>query len=61
MSFAFNPFQGLILVSAELEGPSGTATLRLALHTGATSTLLNVGILVAVAYDPALAPGSAVG
>jgi predicted aspartyl protease len=30
--------------------------LRLALDTGATSTVVNVGMLVAVGYDPALAP-----
>jgi predicted aspartyl protease len=30
--------------------------LQLALDTGATSTLVNVGMLVAVGYDPALAP-----
>lgn len=57
MSFAFNPRSGLILVSAQLEGPSGTGTLRLALDTGATTSLVNIGILVAVGYDPALAPG----
>jgi predicted aspartyl protease len=56
MSFAFDPHQGLIIVQAELTGPSGSAVLRLALDTGATSTVVNVGLLVAIGYDPALAP-----
>jgi len=55
MSFSFNPREGLVVVGTELEGPSGTAVLRLALDTGATSTLVNVGMLVAVGYDPAMA------
>ena len=56
MSFRFEPRLGLVIVHAELTGPSGEAVLRLALDTGATSTLVNVGILVALGYDPALAP-----
>ena len=56
MSFPFDPEQGLIVVRAELWGPAGSAVLRLALDTGATVTLVNVGMLVAVGYDPALAP-----
>lgn len=56
MSLPFNPSGGLVLVGAELEGPTGTALLRLAVDTGATATLLNVAILVAVGYDPAMAP-----
>src|SRR5258708_17482984 len=56
MSFPFNSADGLIVVDAELEGPSGSAMVRLALDTGATWTLINVAILVAVGYDPALAP-----
>ena len=54
MSVPFNATQGLIIVPVELEGPTGTAVLRLALDTGATSTLINLGPLVAVGYDPAL-------
>ena len=57
MNFPFNSRHGLILVDAELDGPRGTAVLRLALDTGATYTLINVALLVAVGYDPALAPG----
>jgi predicted aspartyl protease len=56
MSFPFEPQQGLIIVRAELWGPSGSAVLRLALDTGATGTVVNVGMLVAVGYDPALVP-----
>ena len=56
MSFSFDPYQGLVIVRAELEGPSGNAVLRLALDTGATGTLINVGMLVSIGYDPALVP-----
>lgn len=55
MTFSFDPLKGLVIVRAELEGPSGTAILRLALDTGATGTLINAGMLVSVGYDPALA------
>ena len=56
MSFPFDSKQGLIIVSAELWGPSGSAVLRLALDTGATGTVISVGTLVAIGYDPALVP-----
>ena len=56
MSFPFNPRQGLVLVGAELAGPSGTSVLRLALDTGATGTLINAAMLVSIGYDPALEP-----
>lgn len=56
MSLAFDSRQGLIVVQAELWGPAGSAVLQLALDTGATGTLVNVGMLVAIGYDPALAP-----
>ena len=55
MSFSFTPRLGLIVIGAELNGPSGSAILRLALDTGATSTLVNVAMLVAIGCDPALA------
>ena len=54
MSFTFDPQRGLIIVRAELWGPSGSGVLRFALDTGATSTVVNVGLLVAIGYDPAL-------
>lgn len=56
MSFSFNSHSGLIIVHTELEGPSGSAILRLALDTGATSTTINVGMLVSIGYDPSLVP-----
>ncbi|MGA9995301.1 MAG: retroviral-like aspartic protease family protein [Pyrinomonadaceae bacterium] len=56
MSFSFDPHQGLVIVQAELEGPSGSVVLRLALDTGATGTLINAAMLVSIGYDPALAP-----
>lgn len=56
MSFSFNPQHGLVIIHAELEGPSGSAILRLALDTGATSTAINVGMLVSIGYDPSLVP-----
>jgi len=54
MTFRFHAEQGLVLVGADLEGPRGTAVLRLALDTGATATLVNVAMLVAVGYDPGI-------
>lgn len=56
MSLPFDPQQGLIIVRTELWGPTGSAVLRLALDTGATATVVNIAMLVAVGYDPALAP-----
>lgn len=56
MTFAFDPHKGLIIVRAEVEGPTGVAVLRLALDTGATGSLINAGMLVSVGYDPALSP-----
>jgi predicted aspartyl protease len=56
MSVPFDPSEGLIVIPVELWGPAGSAVLRLALDTGATSTVINVGLLVAIGYDPALAP-----
>ncbi len=56
MNTPFDPQRGLVIIAAELWGPSGSAVLRLALDTGATSTVVNVAMLVALGYDPALAP-----
>lgn len=55
MSAPFDAQSGLVIVCVAVEGPSGSAVLRLALDTGATGTLINVGMLVALGYDPALA------
>ena len=56
MSTRFNPHQGLIIVRARLWGPTGQTSLRMALDTGATATLIRPAILVSVGYDPANAP-----
>ena len=56
MTFRFDRDAGLIVVRAELHGPSGSALMHLALDTGATGTVVNAGALVAVGYDPSLAP-----
>jgi len=56
MSVPFDPSEGLIVIPVELWGPNGSVVLRLALDTGATSTVINVGVLVAIGYDPALVP-----
>ncbi|MBI5529516.1 MAG: retroviral-like aspartic protease family protein [Deltaproteobacteria bacterium] len=53
MIHRFKAKQGLVVVRAELTGPTGKASLRLALDTGATNTLINVGMLVAIGCDPA--------
>lgn len=53
MTFTFNPTSGLILVEATLEGPAGKVQVRLALDTGATSTLIGTDPLEVVGYDPA--------
>lgn len=46
--FPFNAQLGLIVVPAEIFGPSGSIVVRLALDTGATATMINVGPLAAV-------------
>jgi len=55
MSASFSPHQGLIVVEVYVVGPLGPARLRLALDTGATNTTVNLALLVAIGYDPALA------
>lgn len=56
MSVGFNPHRGLVVVRVELFGPSGSIVLRLALDTGATGSMVNIGPLTTVGYDPSLAP-----
>lgn len=53
MRLPFNPVAGLITVPTLLFGPTGKATLNLALDTGASRTLINEDLLIAVGYDPA--------
>ena len=54
MTHAFDANQGIVVVPAELFGPSGSVVLRLAVDTGATQTIINVGLLVFAGYDPSL-------
>ncbi len=53
MSVSFDPRGDLLVIDATLWGPNGIATLRMALDTGSTSTLVNMGPLVFLGYDPA--------
>jgi hypothetical protein len=54
VSFIFNPHHGLIVVGAQLHGPSSSIVLRLALDTGASTTTVGIAPLVTAGYDPAL-------
>ncbi len=54
MNFSFDGRRGLIVVPAEVQGPVGSVVVRMALDTGATSTVVNVALLEAVGYEPAL-------
>jgi len=55
MSVAFDPKQGPVVVQVKLCGPAGDTYAELALDTGATSTVVNTGVLVSVGYDVAAA------
>jgi predicted aspartyl protease len=55
MSHRFDPQERLIVVPARLSGPAGDALVRLALDTGASSTLVNTGVMVLLGYDLATA------
>ena len=56
MNYRFNAQRGLIVIQSEIQGPSGSIVLRLALDTGATGTMINVAPLTTIGYDPSLAP-----
>ena len=56
MSYPFDDSQGVVVVPAELFGPSGSVVLHLAVDTGATHTMINVALLAFAGYDPSLAP-----
>jgi len=56
VNYPFHPEHGLVVVQAEVFGPSGSIVLRLALDTGATGTMMNVAPLTAIGCDPSLAP-----
>src|SRR4051812_8146288 len=51
MTTRFDPRQGLIVVRASLTGPTSRMKVRLALDTGATTTLINTATLVALGLD----------
>lgn len=55
MSTRFDANEGLVVVPARISGPSGDVIIRLALDTGATTTLINTDVMVLVGYDPATA------
>ena len=56
MRQTFDRSLGLVVVPEEVFGPSGSVVLRLAVDTGASQTMIKVGLLVAVGYDPSLVP-----
>ena len=51
MSFAFNSLQGLIVVEAEVVGPTTSHVVRLALDTGSNGTVVHPDVLTQIAYD----------
>jgi predicted aspartyl protease len=51
----FQPQSGLILLEAEVSGPSVKVAATLVLDTGATTTMLNLKVLRSIGYDPDLA------
>jgi hypothetical protein len=56
LSFPFDATTGPVYVEAEVSGPTGRSSLRLVLDTGATISLIDPSILLAVGYDPGAAP-----
>lgn len=56
MSEAFNSKRGLVVVPVQIFGPSGDTFARLAVDTGAITTVISPEILVLVGYDLAQAP-----
>ena len=53
MRVTFDHTRGLIIVSCRITGPAADTIVRLALDTGATSTMFNWDVLVLLGYDPA--------
>lgn len=52
----FNPLHGLIIINTRLSGPAGETGARLALDTGASSTLISKELLRLIGYDPDALP-----
>jgi len=53
MNITFDPTQGLIVIPTRLHGLHTDAIVRLALDTGATSSMINWDVAVLLGYDPA--------
>lgn len=58
MSTYFNPQEHLIAVTVRLFGPTGDFYARLALDTGASSTVIRNAILTAIGYDLTTLPNT---
>ena len=56
MSTPFDPKRHLVGIEVRLFGPSGAIKARLALDTGASSTVISKEILVTIGYDPDALP-----
>lgn len=54
--FPLDPNKSLIPVEVLLEGPKGQLLVHMALDTGATYTIVPVGTLRAIGYDPTISP-----
>lgn len=57
MSESFNAKRGLVVVSVQVFSPSGDTFARLAVDTGAVTTVISPQILTLVGYDLSAAPG----
>jgi predicted aspartyl protease len=53
MKIKFDASQGLIVIPTRLYGSQGDTIVRLALDTGATSSMINWDVAVLLGYDPA--------
>jgi len=53
MKITFDPTQGLIVIPTRLHGLHIDTIVRLALDTGATSSMINWDVAVLLGYDPA--------
>jgi len=53
MKITFDPTQGLIVIPTRLHGFHTDTIVRLALDTGATSSMINWDVAVLLGYDPA--------
>ena len=56
MSIPFHPQHGLVIVQAVVEGPSGKCRVTAGSRDGVHRPVINVGMRVALGYDPALVP-----